>query len=489
MRSKVKVILFFSLVLLSTFTAYSMFSTRIEPLFNLKPIEFGIDLTGGSRLSLEVNEDVAEQNLTNEIVDLLSFYGEFKESSREADAISLNGTFVDRENGIKEFRDTYPNLSIHEHGNGLLISNLQAMAAQNIAEAVKGNIDVINTRLNGLGLADVTVYKQGNNKIIVELPSSVDISEAKKLLTSTSRVNMFLTDINGTKLNYEGFVISRSNTTIASGKDIISATPIIDQQSGQPSIAIRLSSEAGRVMGKITSHNIGNPIVTTITNGFGAKSQEKVLTVATIKGAFSREFSLTGVGSFEDNERLALVLKSGVMKAPMEIISEEEIDTSMGAINVQQGFTALLTAVAALFIYIVAKYRWRGAIACFTLLSTASLLVILMSIYGASFTMMSIIGVVLTMGMAVDINVIVFERLKQTQGNTRESFEQSWASIRDANLTTAFAAQMLFVFGSTQLKGLALVMIFGICASVISSYWFNKNILTALDTESRGQHS
>lgn len=458
------------------------FTSKSENLLGLPPISLGIDLTGGSRLTLELNKDVVIDNINKDLSNLISAHAIINNFELGKNSLIVEAEINDSNSLLSELSAAYPNLQVSFDKETIHISGLKNIINTFTAEAIKGNIDVINTRLNSLGLADVSVYKQGADKVIVELPMGMDLDKTKSILTSTSQINIYLTTLepNGTTLNYGGYSVTRTHNSIISGKDILSATPIIDNTSGQPSITIRLTTDAGRRMGKVTSENINEPLVTTLSEGFGTSLTESVLTVATIRSAFSRDFSLSGVGTYEENEELALVLRSGVMKAPMDIASEEEIAPSLGSVNVESSIRALCFAILALFTYIVWMYKGKGIISCLTLLTTASILILFMSLYGASFTMMSVVGVVLTMGMAVDINVIVFEKMKNAGCTIKTAFDDSKNTIIDANLTTAMAAQALFIFGSTQLKGLALVMVLGIIASLISSYWLNKKILLGM---------
>lgn len=458
------------------------FTSKSDNPLGLPPIALGIDLTGGSRLTLELNDSIVTQSVNRDLHNLISAHTTITGVRPSNDSLIVNAKVHDADSILKELSAAYPNLQVSIDKTTIHISGLSTVIKTVTAEAINGNIDVINTRLNSLGLADISVYKQGANKIVVELPMGMDLNKTKSILTSTSQINIYLTtsEANGTTLDYEGYRVTRTNKSVVSGKDILSATPIIDSTSGQPSIAIRLTADGGRRMGKVTSDNVNKPLVTTLSEGFGDDFKESILTVATIRSAFSRDFTLTGVGSYEENEALALVLRSGVMKAPMDIASEEEIAPSLGSVNVESSIKALFFAIIALFTYIIWMYKGKGLISCLTLLSTASLLVIFMSLYGASFTMMSVVGVVLTMGMAVDINVIVFEKMKYSGCSIRNAFIESKKAIIDANLTTALAAQILFILGSTHLKGLALVMVLGIVASLISSYWLNKKILLGM---------
>lgn len=459
------------------------------PDFGLEPIKLGLDLQGGSRIILGLDEKEVLEHYQAEIRNYLTLAGGHSLVSSTPEKMNFERTSKGGGSlgAVKEFSDDFPKLSLRRLGTDTLaITGFDTSIDSRMARVIKRNIDVINARLNALGTADVTVYKQGDSKVVVELPNDVDLDKAKKLLTSTSKIGMYLINMNsqGVQLPYNGTTLFRNKHSFISGSDIQSATPAQDPQSGQPIVSVRLTGSSGKRVSGVTSKNLGGLIATALTQQQGVTRDgqrnmvEEVLSVATIAGAFGRDFKMTGLGSLEQCEELAVVLTSGVMEVPMDVVGEQVVDAKFGAENIEVALKAMLLGVGALFLYIIFKYGLHGVVTCYTLLVSGSLLVLALSFYDAVFTLMGIAGLVLTMGIAVDMNVIVFEKAKELKGDLKVAYETSFSTILDANVTTFIAAALLFQVGSVQLKGFALVLGLGVLGSLLGSYAVNKILMT-----------
>ncbi len=458
------------------------------PDFGLEPVKLGLDLQGGSRIILQIDEEAVARKYKAEVA---SYFGDgvaYEAVKSGPNSIKLAGVLKgDRYNEVlRSFKTDYPDLTvIASSSDHPMVSGFKTSMIKRVAEAAKRNISVVNARLNALGASDVTVYKQGDSKLIVELPKGIDLSKAKKLLTSTSQIGMYLVNHDGRKtISYRGTNFRTDELPFISGEDIASAIAAQDPDSGQPIVSIRLLASSGTRVAWTTSNNIGGMIATTHTYQNGETESGKrnivtdVISVASIGSAFGRDFKMTGLGSFEKCEELSMVLTSGVMDVPMDIIAEQVIDAKFGAKNVEIAFKAMALGLVALFAFIVFKYGLMGVVTCFTLLVSGSVLVLALSFYDAVFTLMGIAGLVLTLGIAVDMNVIVFEKAKEVHGNLKEAYESSFPAILDANVTTFIAAVLLFQIGSVQVKGFALVLGLGVVSSLLGSYLINKYLMT-----------
>ncbi|WP_210498363.1 protein translocase subunit SecD [Vibrio crassostreae] len=453
------------------------------------PISLGIDLKGGHRLILGVSDSDIERVSQDKVIEFVKFYNEVTVSHKDADSVVFS--FKKKNDAVSEdarttFASELPTLTLSQTDNGIVVTGLLSVKESELAQVIKKNIDIVSSRLNALGAADISVYRQGSNKVVVELPSDTDMGYTKKILTSTSKVGLYLesNDEDAVEIPYRGMTIKRMSTPFISGEGIEDAVAIIDSQTGQPSVTVRLDSKAGKSMSEVSSKNVGKPIITTIQERIkinGVRQEvERIASVANIGTVLDRNFVVNGMGAMEASEELALVLQSGSLKAPMEIISEQTVDARLGESNIKAGMEAFVVGMLLLFAYVIYVYRWKGVVACSTIVINASLILIALSSIGASFTLTGIAGVVLTMGVAIDANIIIFERAKELGGNIRQAFTDSFSTIIDANVTTMIAALILFNVGSIPLKGFALTLAVGIVTTVISSYFINKTIMLTI---------
>lgn len=459
----------------------------------LNPISLGIDLKGGNRIILGIDDKDITPLLHTKMIEFMKSETDVEVVSKDADSVVFRFKGEKKplsEKAITDFKNNYHYLTLLETGDGYVISDLTKMHKQELANVIKRNIDVINARLNSLGAADISVYKQGDNKIVVELPLGTDLAYTKKVLTSTSKVGLYLVsnEADATIVPFDDngqmTAVPRQDLPFITGGDINEATAVIDMQTSLPTVSVRLNAAGGKSMSEVSTANIGKPIVTTIKETVlvdGVRKEvERVASVATIQMPLDRMFQISGMDSMEACQELAVVLQSGSLNAPMSIISEQTVDARLGGSNIEAGLKAFSVGMILLFAYIVYLYRVNGVIACLTLIVNASLIIIGLSSVGASFTLTGIAGVVLTMGIAVDANIIVFERAKELGGNIKQAFLDSYATIIDANITTMIAAIILVNVGSIALKGFALTLAVGILTTVISSYFINKAVLLHL---------
>ena len=368
--------------------------------------------------------------------------------------------------------------------------------------AIQQNTLTLRNRVNELGVSEAIVQRQGLNRILVELPGMQDPGEAKRVLGSTATVEFHLVDTEndpfeadrrgrapiGSVLHHErnGTPQLLRRDVIASGDQLVDAT--FGYSQGRPAVNVTLNAQAGSKMLDTTSANLGRPMAVLFIEDkpqlverdgvleVGAPNREqKIISVATINGVFSTRFEITGLSPFEGQD-LALLLRAGSLAAPIVPVEERTIGPSLGQDNIDRGVRAILLGYVLVVLFIGFYYRMFGIIADIALLTNVVMLVALMSLLPTALTLPGIAGIVLTVGMAVDANVLIFERIREelANGNTpqasiRAGFEKAYSTIVDSNLTTLIAGAVLFVFGTGPVKGFAVTLSLGIITSMFSA--------------------
>ena len=390
---------------------------------------------------------------------------------------------------------------------------------EKIAEAQKATIDqnitTLYKRVSELGVAEPIVQQQGQTRIVVQLPGIQDTAAAKKILGSTATLeyragNDSVNAVEAattkrippdSKLYYDqnGTPVLLKKELIASGDQLVDATSGFDQQSGTPMVSVRLDSAGGRRMLDFTSENVGRPMgvvyiervpETRIVDGKEVrtfKETQTVISLARINGVFSNSFQTTGLNSSQEASELALLLRAGSLAVPVDIIEERVIGPSLGRENIEAGIKAMAIGTAFIIVFVMFYYKLVGIVTVIGLAVNMLLLVAILSILGATLTMPGIAGIVLTLGMAVDANVLIAERIREEvrAGNSpmaalRAGYEKAWGTILDANLTHVFASLAMFAFGSGPIRGFAITMFAGILTSMFSAVTVTQLIMALI---------
>jgi preprotein translocase subunit SecD len=379
--------------------------------------------------------------------------------------------------------------------------------------AIEQNMVTLRNRVNELGVTEPIVQQQGANRIAVQLPGVTNSAEVKDILGRVATLEFRLTDTTnnvadavqrgraplGSRLEYhrDGRPTLLKREVIATGDQLVGATSSVGQQG--PAVSIRLNAQAGDQMLRITQANIGRPMAVVLieqvsepyidANGeqqTRAVSRRQVISEATIRGVFSNQFEITGLSQVEARE-LALLMRSGQLAAPLRAVSERPIGPSLGQQNIQAGVKALLIGAAALYIFMILYYQVFGVVACVVLTANVVLLTALLSMMKASLSLPGIAGILLTVGMAVDANVIIYERVREEIRNRvtpqtaiRTGFEKAFSAIWDSNLTTAIAGIVLWVFGTGPIRNFAIVLVLGIATSMFTALLGSRALLTLI---------
>ena len=385
-------------------------------------------------------------------------------------------------------------------------ATLKAQANQ----IVISNLTTLRNRVNQLGVAEPLIQQQGANRIVVELPGVQDTAEAKKILGAVATLEYHAVDEGANPIESEksGNVSPESRLyhtqrlgpdgkpmpivlkkkVIVGGDELVDATAIPDPQSGQPAVSVRLNALGGKKMLDFTSSNVGHRMAvvfiertpeTRIVDGKevrSAKVTEEVINDATVQGVFSNRFQTTGLESMKTASELSLLLRAGSLAAPVDIVEERVIGPSLGQDNIAKGVKAVILGLVLVLICAALYYHLFGLIADIALVLNLVMLMAVLSLFQATLTMPGIAGIVLTLGMAIDANVLICERIREElrNGSTplasiRAGYEKAWATILDANVTHLIASVGLFMFGSGPIKGFAVTLAIGILTSMFTS--------------------
>jgi preprotein translocase subunit SecD len=489
----------------------------------MKPMAKGLDLQGGVHFQLLVDLNAAAQNrLQRSANDIRSTLRQklirYEDVSLTGNTISLQLSTPD---DAAKARDLLASQYAEFHvlpgsqPNTLLASLTDQDVAQLRQQAVEQNITTLRNRVNEIGVSEPIVQQQGPSSIVVELPGVQDAAHAKDILGGTATLEFRLVDYTTDAIQAQqsshvplddqlftrkesGQPILLKRDVIASGDQLIGAQSGTDSESGTPDVSVTLNSAAASKMADTTRENLGKPMAvlfietkseTHVVDGQSVISHSKVYTVinvATIQGIFSSRFHITGLGGDEAKD-LAIMLRAGSLAAPMDFIEERTVGPSLGAENIHQGFYAALLGFALVVLFMAIYYKAFGVIADMAVFMNLVLTVALLSLIQATLTLPGIAGIVLTLGMGVDANVLINERIREEvrNGNTPQAaihagYERAFATIVDAHVTTLIAAFMLFLFGSGPVKGFAVTLTLGIITSLFTAIMGTRSIVNGV---------
>ncbi len=488
-----------------------------------EPMSLGLDLRGGVHFLLEVDIPAAvtqrREQYAQDIEALLR-----KERIRTERGEWLQDETIivrfrranDVQQGIdlleKEFREL--NITLNE--DGLTLSAvLSEEEAKRIAEfAMSQSLTTLRNRVNELGVAEPLVQRQGADRIVVQLPGVQDTARAKEILGATANLeyrlvaedeDAYLSERTGVApigteffRTRDGQPILLKREVITTGDHIVDASSGIDTDSGSPAVFVTLDGQGSKKMLEATSKNLNRrmavlfvetKIETRYVNGEEVRKKvrvEEVINDAVIRGVFGKRFQTTGL-EINEARRLSLLLRAGALPAPIEIVEERTVGPSLGQDNIDQGRLAVIVGFLLVVVFMVIYYRVFGIIANMALVLNLVMIIAVLSLLQATLTLPGIAGIVLTVGMAVDANVLIFERIREElaaktppQGAIRAGYEKALSSIADANITTLIAAVVLFSFGTGPVKGFAVTLSIGIVTSMFTAIFGTRVIVNAL---------
>ncbi len=495
-----------------------------------KPLKLGLDLRGGLHFLMEVDMDEAIKKIVAQSIQ--DFRTELREEKIRLSGIRSVGqdiviTFRDEETRNKALRllsGKHQDLTFTEGDSSSSFEIKAVMKPEKIKEvktyAVEQNINIIRNRVNELGVAEPLVQRQGADRIIVELPGVEDSARAKEILGATATLEFRLVDqaadlqsaASGVVSSNDEVLTDRNGRPVVVTKHVIlTGDHIIDAKSGmdengRPEVNISLDSKGGNTMSNFTKDHIGQPMATNFieykvvddqNGGDGAvkfRKVEQIINVATIQARLGNKFRITGLDSPTEAHNLALLLRAGALIAPIQIVEERNIGPSLGKQNIDNGMRAMMYGLIVLGLFMIVYYRAFGIIANLALIFNMVLLVGVMSmIPGATMTLPGIAGIVLTIGMAVDANVLIYERIREEIRNNRGvqqainlGYERAFVTIMDSNITSILVALILFAVGTGAVKGFALVLMIGLvcsmftavtcCRAIVNIIWGGRDV-------------
>jgi preprotein translocase subunit SecD len=476
----------------------------------LNPMSLGLDLRGGVYVLLEVDMATAIESR------MKGYQQDFDDRLRDArirhrvdlvdQRLSIRLTSAEDAQAARTIIErTDPNLLVGDGADGksLTVRMSEAQIKERQDFAIEQNLTTLRNRVNQLGVAEPLVQRQGVDRIVVQLPGVQDPNQLKRILTATATLEFRLVDLSGDEPGSRRYPGRGDETSqvlkrqvIASGDQIIDARTGSDQ--GQPIVSITLDSAAGERMLQTTMDNLNKPMSTVFIESRretvmrnGVEEQrtvktEEVINTATIRGVFKNRFQISGLTPAEAYD-LALLLRAGALAAPVYTIDERTIGPSLGQDNIDRGFNAIKIGFLAVILFMAIYYRAFGLIANVALLSNLVFIVAMLSVLGASLTLPGIAGIVLTVGMAVDANVLIFERIREElaggvppQSAINAGYEKALSSITDANITTLIAAVVLFAIGTGPVKGFAITLLLGIITSMFTAIVGTRAIVNLL---------
>jgi len=486
-----------------------------------KAMSLGLDLRGGVHFLLEVdmNEVVrmANDRYYNELRNLLREDRLYKRIKIENQSLNVEYKTSDTKlKGDELVRKDLSDLVIKDNVESNSNSSIYEMSdsAKRDAKlaALKQNITTLRNRVNELGVAEPIIQQQGLDRIVVQLPGVQDTARAKEILGAVATLEFRLVDEKndpqtaiqsgkvplGSKLFYfkNGTPLLLKTRVIATGENITGAASGVDQESNSPMVNITLDNAGGRAMLDTTKKHINermavvfieNKVESVEKNGKIEKKRTQtkdIINAATIRGTFSSRFQVTGLDSAREARNLALLLRAGSLSAPIEIIEERTVGPSLGADNIERGFISVIIGFLLVLVFMFYKYRLFGMVANVALTLNLVMIIAFLSLLQATLTLPGIAGIVLTVGMAVDANVLIFERIKEELANgTRiqkaidSGYEKALLTIADANITTLIAAVVLFSFGTGPIKGFAVTLSIGIITSMFTAIIVSRAII------------
>ena len=489
----------------------------------LQPMNLGLDLRGGVHFLLEVDMEAAvEQALERFDAGLREYLREenLRYLSIEADDDSLTVRLRDadqRDGAVSGIASEFPELEVSE---GTADDEIRLVLTEEEMDEIRSNALEQNTttlrnRVDELGVAEPLVQRQGNNRIVVQLPGVQDTTRAKDILGATAQVEFRLVDEDndpyeaeetgrtpvGSRLyeHQDGYPVLLQREIIVTGDQLTGASSGFDEETNRPRVTVDLDSQGARRMGRITGDNIGRGMgvvyrerqtETRFEDGEEIRETteiEEVISVATIQSRLSHRFQITNLESAETAQNLALLLRAGSLAAPVDIIEERTVGASLGEDNIQAGIMAVSFGFMLVVIFMLIYYKVFGLVANFALFFNLVMVVGMLSVLGATLTLPGIAGIVLTVGMAVDANVLIFERIREElrAGNTPQAaihggYEKAFSTIADANVTTLIAAVVLLSFGTGPIQGFAITLSLGIVTSMFTAILGTRAVINLI---------
>ncbi len=488
------------------FLTVSMFSflnlQNNESLYINKKVNLGLDLQGGSYLLLEINSDsLVEEKIQSKVITIKKLlkenklnYSNFKITNKSLifkldDYEKFETIFFSKKNNlVNPYIDNYRSheLDIKQLSNNeieILFSKFGLLTINN--SALKQSIEIVRRRIDDVGTKEPTILQRGEKRILVELPGLKDPERIKTLLGKTAQLNFRLVNDNsdfGTDelISEIGETLNVSKRIVMSGENLIDAQPNIQNQQNEPTVSFTLDRLGAQKFGRTTTDNVGKRLAIVLDG--------KIISAPNINEPItSGNGMISGNFTFQEATDLALLLRSGALPTPLEVVEERTVGPDLGEDSIKSGVTSLIVGFILVILFMFYKYKIFGLVANTALIANLLMLIGILTILEATLTLPGIAGIILTVGMAVDANVLIFERIKEelkTEKSTIHAFDSGYSkakiTVLDANITTLIAAIILFAFGSGPVKGFAITLGIGIITTLFTAYFLARHLTSMI---------
>ena len=501
--SKYKIFLIYLIILILSLFSIGNFINNDRSFFLSKKINLGLDLQGGSYLLLEVDsKPLIDQRLQQKVFNLRKLFKKNKikyknlvlqNQSINFELINSNiekfeDLFMSKESSINPYYDQYKSheLNYEIENNKIKIEFSKYGLVELKIASLDQSLEIVRRRIDEVGTNEPTILKRGSDRILIELPGLTDPNRIKRLLGKTANLSFRLVseseDVFGTELlSYEDEEgqLTISKRVIVSGENLVNAQPSLDNQTNQAVVNFTFDRSGSKKFGRATSNNVGKRLAIILDN--------KIISAPVIREAIvTGNGQISGNFTFQTATDLALLLRSGALPAPLNIIEERTVGPDLGEDSIKAGAFSLMIGFLLVIFYMIFKYRLLGVIADLALVINLMLLIGILSVLEATLTLPGIAGIILTVGMAVDANVLIFERIKEEKRNEDSNihafdmgYKKAQSAVLDANITTLISAIILFFLGSGPVKGFAVTIGIGIVTTLFSAYFFARHLTSS----------
>ena len=499
--SKINIIIIYFIFFIVSIFSFLNFQNKNNPILD-KKVNLGLDLQGGSYLLLEINSDsLVEEKIQSKVIPIKKLLKEnnIKFNNFKINNSSLNFTvddldkfelvfFSKKDNLVNPYIDNYRSheldfMKLNENFIEVNFSKFGLLTINNAA--LKQSIEIVRRRIDDVGTKEPTILQRGEKRILVELPGLKDPERIKKLLGKTAQLNFRLVNDNsefGTDelISETGEKLKISKRIVMSGDNLVDAQPSIQNQQNEPTVSFTLDRLGAQKFGRATTDNVGKRLAI-VLDGKVISAPNINEPITSGKGVISGNFS------FQEATDLSLLLRSGALPTPLDVVEERTVGPDLGEDSIKSGITSLIVGFILVILFMFYKYKIFGLIANTALIANLLMLVGVLTILEATLTLPGIAGIILTVGMAVDANVLIFERIKEelkTEKSIIHAFDTGYSkakiTVLDANITTLIAAIILFAFGSGPVKGFAITLGIGIITTLFTAYFLARHLTSII---------
>ena len=499
--SKINIITIYFIFFIVSIFSFLNFQNKNNPILD-KKVNLGLDLQGGSYLLLEINSDsLVEEKIQSKVIPIKKLLKEnnIKFNNFKINNSSLNFTvddldkfelvfFSKKDNLVNPYIDNYRSheLDFSRLNDNFIEVNFSKFGLLTINNAaLKQSIEIVRRRIDDVGTKEPTILQRGEKRILVELPGLKDPERIKKLLGKTAQLNFRLVNDNsefGTDelISETGEKLMISKRIVMSGDNLVDAQPSIQNQQNEPTVSFTLDRLGAQKFGRATTDNVGKRLAIVLDG--------KVISAPNINEPItSGNGVISGNFSFQEATDLSLLLRSGALPTPLNVVEERTVGPDLGEDSIKSGITSLIVGFILVILFMFYKYKIFGLIANTALIANLLMLVGVLTILEATLTLPGIAGIILTVGMAVDANVLIFERIKEelkTEKSIIHAFDTGYSkakiTVLDANITTLIAAIILFAFGSGPVKGFAITLGIGIITTLFTAYFLARHLTSMI---------